>query len=320
MSDFDFEAKGYRIVHEEEPLVTTVERGGGAVASSVQPGRVTAEKMVDGENLTFEASSREALAESIETFESAFKAVRGELQPDGSVKENENPEGFVLKIDEDDPMTGSEEQLASAEVAAEANAKLEETTRHLDNDRGEVRFNERDALKDAGVGKQTDEGVEISLEHPDDANRERLSGQDRNLNPTEVHQVDSPVAEEKREKLEAGVDPAIFTEDREGDGMEPLAGVDLEEAPALETDTDEPTESPLVEDSEPTILDAEGEPVDEDEDESEVDLTADAGDEDDEDLTVPELKAFLKERGLPVGGNKDELKARLDEAKASDES
>lgn len=314
MSDFDFEGKGYRIAHEEPATVVTASREGSDIAAGFVAGRVRAEKMVDGELLSFEGADREALAESIEAFEAAFKSVRGELQDDGSVKENENPEGFVIKAPDDD-MSGSEEETAARKEASEQNLRLDETTRHLDADRGEVRANERDALKDAGVGKQDEDGVEINLEHPDDANRERLSGQDRNLNPTEVHQVDSEAAREKQEKLEAVplVDPEA---ERTGDGMDPTSGVDLEEAPVLETDTDDATKSPMIADEEvPQADEGEGaSPA-----EVEADLDGEAVDEDrpvdfEDDLSKAELQALLEERGLPTSGNKPELQERLKEA------
>ncbi|HJU00261.1 MAG TPA: SAP domain-containing protein [Actinomycetes bacterium] len=38
----------------------------------------------------------------------------------------------------------------------------------------------------------------------------------------------------------------------------------------------------------------------------------------DDDVTVDELKAQLRDRGLPVSGTKAELQARLDQAAASD--
>ena len=49
---------------------------------------------------------------------------------------------------------------------------------------------------------------------------------------------------------------------------------------------------------------------------AEADADDDSGEEDARDwsvLTVPELKAELKERGLPVSGRKAELVARLEE-------
>jgi hypothetical protein len=213
------EDRGYRIVHQEDPVVVSYD----GVESQIRPARVVAEKTFDGVARSFEAETVEGLEESIEGFEQHFRSVRGELNPDGSIDEREI-ESVITREDTDGESTS---------------ANVEETTRHLSVERegedGEIeQRNERDAIKDSGEykhGYEEDGSTfgERNLAQRDDADRERLADQDRNLNPVEVHNVDDdrdPDVEAKRDVLaEVHRDET----EPEGPGTEPEEGVDMDD-------------------------------------------------------------------------------------------